>query len=88
MTDMRSVKKVATSPPPSLAVGAKDAAAMFSLSSRTWWRLASAGKTPPSFQLGKRRLWRVEDLERWSAWGFPSRCEFEKRLLDESKTKK
>ncbi len=53
-----------------LAVSAKQAAAMVGVSTRTWWRLASAEKVPESFMLGGRRLWRVSDLERFVRDGF------------------
>ena len=62
--------------PPFLSVGAKAAARMCGVSERSWWRLDSACKTPTSFMLGGRRLWRVADLERWVAAGFPNRKDF------------
>ncbi len=59
-----------------LALDAKAAAALFSMGERTWWRLDSAGKVPPGYRVGGRRLWRRRDLERWAALGFPDRRAF------------
>ncbi len=58
-----------------LAVGAADAAAMMGVSPRNWWRWHAAGRTPPSFKVGGRRLWRVSDLRAWAESGFPRRTE-------------
>ncbi len=58
-----------------LAVGAADAAAMMGVSLRNWWRWHAAGRTPPSFKVGGRRLWRVADLRAWAESGFPRREE-------------
>lgn len=66
---------------PALAVDAKRIVAEVfpDLSLRTWRRLDSSGRCPRGLSLGGRKLWRVTDLERWAAMGFPSRDEFEKR---------
>lgn len=37
------------------------------LSSRTVARLLSAGKLPRPIRLGRRLLWRAEDVRRWAA---------------------
>lgn len=60
-----------------LAIGAARAAARFDVSARTWARWDSAGKCPHPFKLGGTVLWRVADLEAWSAAGFPDRAAFE-----------
>ena len=63
-------------PLPPLALDARAAAKMFSLSLRTWRRMDSAGRIPPGFKLGGRKLWRRADLEQWAEWGFPDRAGF------------
>lgn len=63
--------------PEVLALRAKEAAAMFGVSKRTWDRWKSAGKCPPWFVLGGMHLWRIADLQAWVAAGFPDRATFE-----------
>jgi len=53
-----------------LAVGAKEAARLCGISSRSWWRLVAMGKAPPSHKILSRRVWRVADLHRWADNGF------------------
>jgi predicted DNA-binding transcriptional regulator AlpA len=60
-----------------LAVGAKKAAELVDVSSRTWARWDSAGKCPRGFKLGGSVLWRVADIQAWAAMGFPDRKAFE-----------
>ena len=55
-----------------IAVGAKAAAAMFNVSARTWWRLASTQQCPAPIQVGGSTRWRVAELELWSKCGCPS----------------
>ena len=62
-----------------LAVGAAEAAVMFSIGLRTWWRWNASGKCPKAFRINGRVLWRIVDLERWSAAGFPGREQFQQR---------
>jgi hypothetical protein len=62
-----------------LAVDAAGAARLFSVGLRTWRRWDSAGKCPGGHKVGGRRLWRLCDLQRWSAWGFPDRLGFQAR---------
>lgn len=49
------------------------------LSLRGWRELDARGKCPRGFFVGKRKLWRITDLEQWAAFGFPSRAEYEAR---------
>jgi len=35
--------------------------------------MVSAGRTPAPVRLGKRTLWRIQDLEAWVASGCPPR---------------
>lgn len=51
-----------------LAVGAQEAAALIGVSRSTFLRLASIpGRVPGSYRIFGRRLWRVQDLQRWVA---------------------
>ena len=47
---------------------------------RTWRRLDASGACPRGFTVGRRKLWRLDDLERWADWGFCDRREFEVRM--------
>ena len=47
---------------------------------RTWRTWDASGKCPRGFHIGGRKLWRMEDLKRWVAAGFPERREFEHGL--------
>ena len=77
-TDQETQSPPAVEPATRLSVGARDAAEMCGVSERAWWRLDSAGKVPPSFMLGGRRVWRTDDLKRWAEIGYPSRDAFAK----------
>ncbi len=79
MSESAKANESCVRPGERLAVDAKTAAAMVSLGERTWWRLNSACKTPQSFMLGGRRVWRRADLAAWAAMGFPNRDEFRQR---------
>ena len=48
-----------------LLLSAKQAAALCSVSARTWATWISTGRTPPSIKLNGRRLWRYDLLKRW-----------------------
>ena len=61
-------------------VDAALAAPHFKVTLRTWRRWDSAGRIPPGFKIGGRKLWRATDLELWSNWGFPKRADFTARL--------
>ena len=62
-----------------LLVGAVGAAQMCGLSERTWRKLDSQGLLPRAIHVGRRRLWAVDDLRRWSSLGCPSREVFEEQ---------
>ena len=64
-------------------VDADAAAAMFSVSVRTWRRRDRDGSVPRGAMLKGRKLWRIQDLELWSEWGLPNRSTFDKRLRDQ-----
>ncbi len=49
----------------------RQAAALCGCSRSHWHTLAAAGKIPPSVKLGRKRLWRREEIEEWVAAGCP-----------------
>ena len=56
--------KHSTGPPlPPVAVSSKDAAVLLGISDREFRKRASAGSMPPSFRIGRRRLWSVESIQ-------------------------
>lgn len=56
-----------------LAVCARDAAAMFGLAERTWWRLHASGLVPAPQRCGGSVRWITRELEEWAAAGMPVR---------------
>jgi predicted DNA-binding transcriptional regulator AlpA len=60
-----------------LLVDTVTAARMCNLSKRFWIQLDNSGKIPQPIYLGKRKLWRVSDLQQWAAMGCPSRRDFQ-----------
>jgi excisionase family DNA binding protein len=48
-----------------------EAAALCGCSRSHWHALAAAGKIPPSVKLGRKRLWRREEISSWVAAGCP-----------------
>ena len=52
------------------------AAKLASVSVATWWRLDAAGKVPPPVKVSCCTRWRLDQLERWTQWGCPSRVRF------------
>jgi predicted DNA-binding transcriptional regulator AlpA len=47
------------------------AAALCGCSRSHWHVLAAAGKIPPSIKLGRKRLWRRQEIESWILAGCP-----------------
>ena len=62
---------------PPIAVNAKGAGRLFSLSERTWRRLNSGGLCPAPIRVGRSKRWRVCELEQWSHCGSPTRVKWE-----------
>jgi len=60
-----------------LMVDAAGAAAVSGLSERTWWRLDRSSRLPRAIAVGRRRLWRVEELRGWVAAGCPARDQWD-----------
>ncbi|HUU12019.1 MAG TPA: helix-turn-helix domain-containing protein [Phycisphaerae bacterium] len=54
-----------------LLVDAREAARLCGIGRSSWLSLAAAGQVPPSLLLGRRRLWRVREVEAWTAAGCP-----------------
>ena len=66
-------EKTATAPIAPMLLDAKAAAKVCGVSVRTWWALHAAGKTPLPVRLGRRTLWRAEELAAWCRAGCPAR---------------
>ncbi len=60
-----------------LLLDAKAAAALCGISERSWWSLNSAGKTPLPVRLGRRTLWRRDEIAAWTEAGCPARSRWE-----------
>jgi len=58
---------------PPLLVGAIEAARLCGVSERTWWTLHAGGRCPLPVRLGRRTLWRADELPAWIAAGCPAR---------------
>ena len=63
-----------------IAIGADDAARMFSMKRRKWEALVNAKLAPRAFEIAgmRRRVWRLSDLEEWARLEFPKRDQFER----------
>jgi predicted DNA-binding transcriptional regulator AlpA len=59
--------------PPPLLVPAAEAARLCGVGRTLWLQLASAGRVPMPVHLGRRTLWRREELAAWCAAGLPGR---------------
>ena len=60
-----------------LLLRASAAAAICSVSERTWRSWDAAGKIPQPIHVGRSTLWRTEELRAWIAAGCPRRKEWE-----------
>ncbi len=56
-----------------ILVSAREAAGLLGISRTTWLSLYNSGKTPKAIRLGRRILWRLEELKDWVDEGCPSR---------------
>jgi excisionase family DNA binding protein len=61
----------------SLAIDAFELARLLQTSTRTVWRLRSAGKLPAPVMVGSRPRWRREEIEGWLNAGCPDRASWE-----------
>lgn len=64
--------------PKPLAIDARNAAALFGLSVRTWRRLDAAGGCPRPLRLGGAVRWSPDELAAWRDAGCPARAEWER----------
>jgi excisionase family DNA binding protein len=55
----------------SLTMHAASAAKLCGVSRATWYALAAAGRLPKPVRLGRRTLWRVDELKAWIDAGCP-----------------
>jgi predicted DNA-binding transcriptional regulator AlpA len=60
-----------------LLVDAIRAATLCGISERTWRKLDRTVRVPRPVEVGRRRLWSVQDLRAWVAAGCPSRERWE-----------
>ena len=64
-----------TAPRPSrLLLRAEDAAALCSMSVRTWRTWGTIGKIPRPIHIGRIPFWRYDELKAWVAAGCPNRA--------------
>ena len=54
-----------------MLVSASEAARIAGISPAMWWKLKYSGRCPAPVRLGKRLLWRVEELRQWIDDGCP-----------------
>ncbi len=60
-----------------LLVDARKAASMCGIGRTLWYDLGSAGRLPKPIRLGRRLLWRVDEIKAWIAAGCPGRSLWE-----------
>ena len=56
-----------------LLLDSEQAAALCGVGKTLWWSLHSAGQVPLPVKLGRRTLWRREELIEWINAGLPTR---------------
>jgi len=56
-----------------LLLSANQAALLLGIGKSLLWAMNSAGKIPMPVKLGRRTLWRREELQEWVSAGCPSR---------------
>jgi hypothetical protein len=62
-----------------LLVNSHGAAKLCNVAERTWRKLHACGLCPEPVHVGRRRLWVVSILRRWTEMGCPARHEYEMR---------
>ena len=62
-----------------LLVDSHGAARMCGVAERTWRKLDRQGHVPRAVSIGRRRLWAVASLRKWTELGCPARHELEMR---------
>ena len=73
---------------PPLLVAAPGAARLCGVSERTWRKFDRCGRVPLPLRWGKRRLWSIEELRRWTAAGCPSRERWNSTFADATERKR
>jgi predicted DNA-binding transcriptional regulator AlpA len=62
-----------------LLLSAKRAAKVCGISLRTWRTYDSGGRIPKPVRIGRRTLWRADELRAWVAASCPCRADWEAR---------
>ena len=57
-----------------LLLDGREAARLCAVGLRTWRRLDSSGRVPLPVRIGRRVLWRADELREWIVAGCPSRA--------------
>ena len=57
-------------------LSAKDAAILVGCGESTWRTWAASGKTPPSYKLAGKRVWKRSEVLQWIDYNFPSTHRF------------
>ena len=68
---------VAVTPP--LLIDACECSRLIGICKATWWGLDASARCPAALRVGKRKLWRFSDIQRWCELGLPARAAFEAR---------
>jgi predicted DNA-binding transcriptional regulator AlpA len=63
--------------PDKLLLSADEAAAVLGIGKTLFYSLHSGGRLPLPVKLGRRTLWRVDELKSWTAAGCPNRQKWE-----------
>lgn len=61
-----------------ILVGSSEAAAALGIGKTLFYSMHLQRKIPAPIKLGRRTLWRRQELEEWAAHGCPNRPEWEK----------
>jgi predicted DNA-binding transcriptional regulator AlpA len=69
---------------PLLLLSAEALADRLGFSTRTIWRLRSAGKLPPSLKIGGSIRWRSQEIDGWIDAGCPDAKDWQARKYAES----
>lgn len=64
----------------SLLINALDSADMCGVGKSQWYALVAAGKAPAPIKLGRKSLWRKDELKEWIGAGCPVRKIWENML--------
>lgn len=59
-----------------LAVPAIEAARLCGVSVAMWWKMKNSARCPAPVRIGRRLLWRVDELRQWMAQGCPPASRF------------